>query len=146
MPARPRFIARRSAHCSSHSVLRRVTQLGAYLRESCSHTLAPRVLAAALVALSTLVSARGLIAQQQPPSALVAGSKTSQAHKTALPMITGTNGAQTGTASFMGNFTTITTLSGAALACLLFFGIPARRRRWRSMLSRVPHSTRVFCA
>ena len=116
MPARPRFIARPSARCSSHSVLRRVPQFGARLRESCSHTLASRVLAAALVALSTLVSARGLIAQQQPPSAQVAGSKTPQAHKTALPMITGTNGAQTGTASFMGNFTTITTLSGAALA------------------------------
>jgi hypothetical protein len=37
-------------------------------------------------------------------------------HRSAKPMVTGTDGTQTGTADFLGNFTTITTSSGAALA------------------------------
>ncbi len=37
-------------------------------------------------------------------------------HQSVKPMITGTDGTQTGTADFFGNFTTITTSSGAALA------------------------------
>ncbi len=39
-----------------------------------------------------------------------------QRHRPALPAVNGADGSQTGTASFLGNFTTITTPSGAALA------------------------------
>jgi hypothetical protein len=63
------------------------------------------ILVGAFLALSSLLDAQ--IATPPAPRAR---------HRSAKPMVTGTDGTQTGTADFLGNFTTITTSSGAALA------------------------------
>jgi hypothetical protein len=69
---------------------------------------------AASLAFIAVVLAGGFLAelpllQAQVPSKYTAGVT----HRHAKPMITGVDGAQTGTASFLGNFTIITTPTGA---------------------------------
>ena len=82
----------RSMNCFFRSVARRLS------------------LTALMILASSLASSVGLNAQTATPP-------TPQArHRAARPMITGADGTQTGTADFLGNFTTITTSSGSALA------------------------------
>src|ERR1700733_4071947 len=69
-----------------------------------------RSLAALMILGSSLAPSVWVNAQIAPPP-------TPQArHRAARPMVSGADGTQTGTADFLGNFTTITTPSGAALA------------------------------
>jgi hypothetical protein len=65
------------------------------------------------MALAAFVCVGGLFAQEQLASPRTASLKASQRHALVQPLVTGTNGSQTGTAGFMGNFTTISTPSGA---------------------------------
>ncbi|MGA7109093.1 MAG: FG-GAP-like repeat-containing protein [Terracidiphilus sp.] len=66
--------------------------------------------AALMILGGSLASSLGLNAQIPTPPTPHAR------HRAARPMVSGADGTQTGTADFLGNFTTITTSSGAALA------------------------------
>jgi hypothetical protein len=76
-----------------------------------------RVAYAIFSSLAALILVGGFLASCALLNAQIATRRApQQRHRPALPAVNGADGSQTGTASFLGNFTTITTPSGAALA------------------------------
>jgi len=114
MPVLPRPAARCSARRSVFTVSQRIAKIVVCIRESRRAMLVRRILPAASVALVALVFSPRFFAQQPLPATQLAGQKTVRPKRQATrPMVTGTNGAQTGTANFVGNFTTISTPADA---------------------------------
>ncbi len=76
-----------------------------------------RVAYAIVSSFAALILVGGFLASCALLNAQIATRRAHQVrHRSALPAVNGADGSQTGTASFLGNFTTITTPSGAALA------------------------------
>jgi hypothetical protein len=95
-----------SAFCLSARLWPRLVSQGIGLRTSVAFS--------SFVAVILIAS---FLTEEPLLSAQVAPYHTSRVrHQSVKPMITGTDGTQTGTADFFGNFTTLTTSSGAALA------------------------------
>lgn len=108
MPVLPRSVASRSVRLS-HRLANTTGLRWQYGKQAP----AARFLSANLSALPAFVLAGSLLAQQ-PSLRKESTEPTPPARNQALqPLVTGTNGTQTGTASFLGNFTTISAPSGA---------------------------------
>jgi len=82
-----------------------------------SHPLAHRFVHHIVMLIVSAMLTGTLSAQQQFDTKDEAATQSPRAHRrAAMPEVNGTDGSQTGTAGFFGNFTTITTSHGAALA------------------------------
>ncbi|MGD0629286.1 MAG: FG-GAP-like repeat-containing protein [Terracidiphilus sp.] len=114
MSHRPQLSVIRSARLSLGVEPKRLARIERNIPRHCQQTLARKPLSAVFFAMIGLVLASSFLVQLPLLQAQVPSQKPAQPrHRQGKPMLTGIDGAQTGIASFLGNFTTISTPSGA---------------------------------
>ena len=117
MTQQPRSVFSRSARVSPRPVSQHVARIAGHRWMCCKQRITLRAVSAAFSSFVAFIFIGSLLAQQPLLSAQAAPQQTPRVrHRSVKPMITGTDGTQTGIADFFGNFTTITTSPGAALA------------------------------
>ena len=117
MSQQPRSVSSRSARFSPRPVSQHVARIAGRRWMCCKQRITLSVVSSAFSSFVAFIFIGSFLAQQPLLSAQVAPQQTPRVrHRSVKPMITGTDGTQTGIADFFGNFTTITTSSGAALA------------------------------